>query len=62
MKAELKGKTLTLTVELDMDDTEATLSSTGKSYLRFSSGGWMPLPVSKPDGMRIMLSVMRPTK
>lgn len=55
MEARIDGNTLTLTIPLD---TDPPLSSTGKSYLLYSSHG----PVTVAEGVVVSLNVMRPLK
>jgi hypothetical protein len=52
MEATLKGNKLVLSVDLET----GKLSSTGKSTIRYSSGGFQPIPGG--NGMKLNLTVI----
>ncbi len=58
MKATLKGKTLTITVEL----TEGHTSKSGKSTILYSSGGFKWSQDTGAQGVGISLNVIKSTK
>lgn len=56
MDVKLRGDELTITCKLE----KGTLSSTGKSLVKFSSGGFQPVPGG--NGMKLNVTVIEPTK
>lgn len=52
MEATLKGSKLTIVVDLET----GKLSSTGKSTIRYSSGGFQPIPGG--NGMKVNITVI----
>jgi len=54
MECKLKGDELILTLHLE----KGQLSSTGKSLVRFSSGGFQPIPGG--NGLKVNVTVIQP--
>jgi len=56
MEMKLKGDDLTLNITLD----KGQASSTGKSIVRYSSGGFQPIPGG--SGLKVNVTVIQPNK